>query len=406
MPPRSLRDQHPREADRLAVLLRQLRETSGIPQKELAPRLAVSESALSRYLTGQAVMPKQSLEAFLELTGASPAQRDQTRTLMGIITGEIQPPTPPLAPAQPTVPSHNAGKQHEPRTSQTVEQGLLAKVLRKVPLVATVMILPCLWVAGSADGRREVPPASSTAWSEPLPDGRAGFYSHAVFYRKDARLVIFDDAPDGRSAIVDVKINGKQAFRPVYHSGGRTDASHPPLTIKLSDYGFGPTDTIEYRACAGEAKDRGEPLKFCGNWKTDPPDTATQAQPGPATDSPTPPSVPPSGLPDAVAKAPDNRAKAEFYRAANQIKLYDTRTDGQTSVVVVKIDGQVKPPVHNPNGQYNKSHTELNPPMTIDLAQRYGPYTTLEFRACATASPYDFDGSDGCGRWTPAVAPR
>ncbi|XVS67821.1 hypothetical protein ACQPYE_17785 [Actinosynnema sp. CA-299493] len=121
-------------------------------------------------------------------------------------------------------------------------------------------------------------------------------------------------------------------------------------------------------------------------------------------DMPPVPAPMPLGSADAVALAKANRARAEFYREANQIKLYDTRSDGYTTALDLRVDGRGQPPVHNPNSQYRNSPQGrvLNPPLTVDL-DPYGPWTTLEFRACATQSA---PSTGRCGPWNKVTSSR
>ncbi len=95
----------------------------------------------------------------------------------------------------------------------------------------------------------------------------AGHDAHADFYRQDRQFKLYDDRRDGRSAILQVKINGT-LLPPWYNSGGRTDAMHPPAVKPL---GFDPYATVEYRVCVGKGKDRDKPLdeKSCGPWVID-----------------------------------------------------------------------------------------------------------------------------------------
>lgn len=91
----------------------------------------------------------------------------------------------------------------------------------------------------------------------------------------------------------------------------------------------------------------------------------------------------PVGPPDAIAVK--TGARAEFYRAANQIALYNTVEEGATVAVKLTIDGRDYLPVHNVDRKYHNGPNgrERNPPRIIDL-QAIGQWTTLEFRACTT----------------------
>lgn len=121
MPPRSLRDQHPEEVQRLADLLKNLQKTSGMSQRKLYAKLNISRSGMSRYLNGVEVLPEVSLDPFLDLTQASRADRQLAKELMGVITGAIKPQLVPMPVATPdTVPGLAAGV-FEPMTHPAAE---------------------------------------------------------------------------------------------------------------------------------------------------------------------------------------------------------------------------------------------------------------------------------------------
>ena len=94
------------------------------------------------------------------------------------------------------------------------------------------------------------------------------------------------------------------------------------------------------------------------------------------------PAFVPTGPPDETAVGKAKRSRAEFFRAANQIALYDTDEDGDTVMLELRVDGRPQPRFHNPDGMYDDKRN-LNPPRIIDL-RPYGAWKTLEFRSCST----------------------
>ena len=89
--------------------------------------------------------------------------------------------------------------------------------------------------------------------------------AHADFDRARGRFALHDDRADGRSAILQVRIDGG-ALETVYNSRGRTDADSPAKDVELR--GVTPGAPIEYRVCVGEY---GSPVpeRSCGAWTTD-----------------------------------------------------------------------------------------------------------------------------------------
>jgi hypothetical protein len=116
--------------------------------------------------------------------------------------------------------------------------------------------------------------------------------------------------------------------------------------------------------------------------------------------------APESGEPGIIiANAEGRRARATFYPGRNEIILNDTSLDSFTSVLDYRIDGKPKLPVHNPNGQYQRlpgGGRRLNPGLTVDLTE-FLPFASLEFRACVTQSPPDFEL---CGPWKRTASAR
>lgn len=289
----------PEPVERWARALRQLAKGSGYPSvRQLARALNFAPASLSRYLKGERPAAAWLVaERIANLAAARNSQslpHDALRSLweqaVRAVADGVQDQAVPQQPGGPA--SQPAGPQPvlqtflvlptPPRRGSGWRWFRIAVVIeqrRRILAAAVAVIFPCLWASGSFYGRSELlPPASSSATSAPRPDGKPGFFGHAVLYRQLARLVLFDDAPDGRASIADIRINGKP-IDPHYNSHGLTDPSHPPHIVNLSDYGFEPSDTIEYQVCAGQTANRGEPLKRCGQPVIDRPGSVIEELP-------------------------------------------------------------------------------------------------------------------------------
>jgi len=158
VPPRSPRDQHPDEVQRLATLLKRLQEVSGMSQIELGERLNHSRSAMNRYLNGNEVLPETSLDSFLNLTEASPADRQQANALMAVITGD-EASVPPMPPPAAEVLAETVIDMSAPGSPLTGPEQ------KKVPATASSM---------TSFGTEDAQPTTSTAELAHLPELEAG----------------------------------------------------------------------------------------------------------------------------------------------------------------------------------------------------------------------------------------
>jgi hypothetical protein len=102
-----------------------------------------------------------------------------------------------------------------------------------------------------AEGTPQAPVVSAVA---------ANRGAHADFHRDEGRFLVFDDAGDGKSAILQAKVDGTNT-NTWYNTRGMTDPQHPPKMIELADTAAG----LEFRVCVGEYGSS-VPEKSCGEW--------------------------------------------------------------------------------------------------------------------------------------------
>ena len=94
----------------------------------------------------------------------------------------------------------------------------------------------------------------------------ANLAAHADFHRESHLFVLYDDRGDGRSAILEMKIDGVPTD-PRYNSKGKNGPTKPAKQVPLPT--VDPDAVIEFRVCVGEY---GKPIpeQTCGAWTTDP----------------------------------------------------------------------------------------------------------------------------------------
>jgi hypothetical protein len=94
----------------------------------------------------------------------------------------------------------------------------------------------------------------------------ANLAAHADFHRDSHLFLLYDDRGDGRSAILELKIDGVLT-EPRYNSKGKNSPTKPAKQVPLPT--ADPDAVIEFRVCAGEY---GKPIpeQTCGAWTTDP----------------------------------------------------------------------------------------------------------------------------------------
>jgi hypothetical protein len=141
---------------------------------------------------------------------------------------------------------------------------------------AAVVALALLTVAVSqarssparpSDLARPAPPAGPARLSPPTSSATAAnVAAHADFHRDSNLFRLYDDRRDGRSAILELKIDGVVA-EPLYNSRGMTDAVHPAKEVPRP--AVAPDASLEFRVCVGEYGDP-VPERTCGAWTSDP----------------------------------------------------------------------------------------------------------------------------------------
>jgi hypothetical protein len=95
--------------------------------------------------------------------------------------------------------------------------------------------------------------------------------AHATFCADRFEFLLFDDKPDGKSAVLVVRANGKEWpawFNSKGHATRSPDGSqvttNPPQRIPVL---FSSTDTADFRVCAGDRNpERTYPEDTCGSW--------------------------------------------------------------------------------------------------------------------------------------------
>jgi hypothetical protein len=94
----------------------------------------------------------------------------------------------------------------------------------------------------------------------------ANLAAHADFHRESQLFLLYDDRGDGRSAILEMKIDGVLTD-PRYNSKGKNTPTKPAKQVPLPT--VDPDAVIEFRVCVGEY---GKPIpeQTCGAWTTDP----------------------------------------------------------------------------------------------------------------------------------------
>jgi hypothetical protein len=152
------------------------------------------------------------------------------------------------------------------------------------------LLLGALILAANIAESSSSPPPTTIAPESPsapstisLPQGKpsssaqsAHHAAHADFYRQDGQFVLSDDRGDGKSAILELRINGTVTGS-YYNYQGETGEIfdrktgftkyNPPKVFK--PLGLPPDGLIEFRVCVGKAGDNEIPQDSCGPWAPD-----------------------------------------------------------------------------------------------------------------------------------------
>jgi len=121
--------------------------------------------------------------------------------------------------------------------------------------------------AGSSTAADDSPCPTPTVRAESKNSSRA----HATFCADRLEFLLYDDSPDGKSAILAVRVNGKEWPAWFNSKGHRTrspDGSqvtiNPPKHITVS---FSSNDTADFRVCVGDRNpEMTYPEDTCGGW--------------------------------------------------------------------------------------------------------------------------------------------
>ncbi|MEU4449616.1 hypothetical protein AB0K14_06655 [Actinosynnema sp. NPDC050801] len=153
---------------------------------------------------------------------------------------------------------------------------------------AVVLLGALIWLAvssgdpsgtGSTPGRSPDPAGSGASADDDPPcptptveaTSRNGKRAHATFCADRVEFLLFDDNPDGKSAILVVRVNGEEWpawFNSCRHATRSPDGSqvtvNPPQRIPVS---FRPEDVAEFRVCVGDRnREKTYPEDTCGAW--------------------------------------------------------------------------------------------------------------------------------------------
>lgn len=114
-----------------------------------------------------------------------------------------------------------------------------------------------------ASGLAGTPPPSATPTRLSVATSSAAaanLAAHADFHRESHLFLLYDDRGDGRSAILEMKIDGVLTD-PRYNSKGKNSPTKPPKQVPLPT--VDPDALIEFRVCVGEY---GKPIpeQTCG----------------------------------------------------------------------------------------------------------------------------------------------
>ncbi|TMR03385.1 hypothetical protein ETD83_10780 [Actinomadura soli] len=262
-----------------------------------ARALGVDRSTLYRYLSGQ-VPPsdtmKRMLQHAVEAGFISPRERELIlRVHKGAVAEKKRAdavsnaePTPPASLEPTTEPA--TGPTTEPATEPATEPEPKPEGPPEAPpprpprrwalrTAAACTTFAAVATAGwlgvrAVDGFSDRPGrATSTAVA-------AEYRAHAAFYRSLQHFVLTDSAEDGRSAVLEFRIDGGPTATRWNKSGSRHTArtiQTPPITSRSE---------IEYRVCVAPYRQL-IPEESCGQWTTDLPSKLNRALPTPPSRS-------------------------------------------------------------------------------------------------------------------------
>jgi hypothetical protein len=237
--------------------------------------------------------------------GGNPSRADTMSAEQSPVSGLIEPLDLP-------VPGNQAGRAGPRRTWLRLQVGRLGWLLpgRRVTMGTWVAVMACVLTAmvgiayvavfeniGSTAGDSPTPRISrrGVGWIPPspttLPNGGPAIscppatnrpdstaeaedhIAYAQYYRQHNIFLLYDDAPDGRSALLELEIPGVLAHADWFNSGGWTCyGPRHSLAMIVSPNLLQPHHPVRYRVCVGAGKKRNQrPPEECGPWITDQP---------------------------------------------------------------------------------------------------------------------------------------
>lgn len=216
---------------------------------------------MSRYLKGKEVMPETSLKPYLDLTDASPEQQQQACALMRTINGASRGQTPAEKSALTGEQGHASGypvtvssaRPAVAKWGMVLRVGLVAAIF--YPLLVAATLAPSNTALTDCAGPTS---PTSTAWA-------ATCTGQAVFNRTQRSFTLFDFDADGRSVLVEIRLNGGEVVRR-YNSTGITINGEPPKTVVLPS--IDDHTTVTFRVCLVDRNGK-RGLEACGRWITD-----------------------------------------------------------------------------------------------------------------------------------------
>lgn len=249
MPPVSLRRMHPDEAAELAALLTQLWKSSGRTQRDLAEELHISAAAMSRYLSGQEVIPQNTLTGFLDAIGADPDDRKRANKLSKTIN----------TPLQGQLTGETRKRRSKTRTL-SIAGASVAGLAGLVALGLEVLSDPDPAPAPPATTCSDRPPPHPTAWS-------ASCGAKVTFDRANSQFTLTDLAADGSGVILKYQLDHGDWL----HAINKKGAKNPPKPVEVNDVDA--ETVVKFYVCVEDADAKNEArrgVRDCGQSVTDP----------------------------------------------------------------------------------------------------------------------------------------
>ena len=263
------------------------RAVESLLKKEL-PRTAPRHSTISGWLNGGRQLPKQrevfvGLARVLKLDEAQVAAHwdEWNRARAGAVLR--------AQPGDITRSQFSFTPSPQPATKPGLRQRLRAAwrswhtALAGLTLIITAIIGAVLLTSDDTAGPEAAPTtptsgagnateAEAPQCPSPTVRGESNRQrASATFCADRSEFLLYDDSPDGKSAILIVRVNGHE-LPAWYNSNGHATRSqdgryvtpNPPRRITVS---FTPTDTVEFRVCFGDRNDERIYLEdSCGAW--------------------------------------------------------------------------------------------------------------------------------------------